>query len=38
MQIFFYIKKLLNITIPPIWTKLQMFSHLNNSQNKVLCD
>ncbi len=33
-----YIKKLLNITIPPIWTKLQMFSHLNNSQNKVLCD
>ncbi len=34
----FFLHKLLNITIPPIWTKLQMFSHLNNSQNKVLCD
>ncbi len=22
----------------PIWTNLQIFSHLNNSQNKVLCD
>ncbi len=30
-------KKLLNITIPPIWTKLQMFSHLNNSQIKAIC-
>ncbi len=29
---------ILNITIPPIWTELQIFSHLNNSQNKVLCD
>ncbi len=29
--------KLLRITIPPIWTNLQIFSHLNNSQNKVLC-
>ncbi len=26
------------ITIPPIWTNLQIFSHLHNSQNKVLCD
>ncbi len=26
------------MTIPQIRTKLQMFSHLNNSQNKVLCD
>ncbi len=33
-----YLHKLLNITIPPIWTNLQIFSHLNNSQNKVLCD
>ncbi len=36
-----YAKKIcviLNITIPPIWTELQIFSHLNNSQNKVLCD
>ncbi len=32
----YIIKKILNIT--PIWTKLQMFCHLNNFQNKVLCD
>ncbi len=25
------------MTIPPIWTNLQIFSYLNNSQNKVLC-
>ncbi len=31
-----YIIKLI-ITNPPIWTNLQIFSHLNNSQNKVLC-
>ncbi len=31
-------KQLLKITIAPFWTKLQMFSHLNNSQNKVLFD
>ncbi len=24
--------KLLNITITPIWTELQIFSHLNNSK------
>ncbi len=32
------IQKLLKITIPPIWTNLQILSHLNNSQNKVLHD
>ncbi len=37
-QIFYIINKWLNITIPPIWTNLLIFSHLNNSQNKVLCD
>ncbi len=26
------------MTIPPIWTNLQIFCHLNRSQNKVLCD
>ncbi len=26
------------MTIPPIWTNLQILSHLNNSQNKVLRD
>lgn len=36
MSILFSMQKLLNITIPPIWTKLQMISL--NSQNKVLCD
>ncbi len=34
----FFLHKLLNITYPPIWTELQIFSHLNNSQNKVLCE
>ncbi len=29
-------KKWLNITIPPIRTKLQMFPHLNNSQKSDL--
>ncbi len=29
------IKKL---KFPPFWTNLQIFSHLHNSQNKVLCD
>ncbi len=36
---FFLIKKIqFQNTIPPIWTNLQIFSNLNNSQNKVLSD
>ncbi len=31
-----HLHEIKKITIPPIWTNLQLFSHFYNSQNKVL--
>ncbi len=33
-----YIKEIIKHYNSPIWNNLQIFSHLNNAQNKVICD